>query len=210
MSAFLPPDPVELLQAAQAGDREALGRLLELYRNYLRLLARLQLGRRLRGKADASDLVQEAFLAAQHAFPQFRGTTERELVDWLRQILASKLVDLARRYLCTGRRDVRLEREMADNLDGSSQALSAALIAPHSSPSEQAAQRERAVLLADAIKSLPTDYAEVIILRHLEGLSLADVAAHMGRSVDSIKKLWVRGIARLRGILADREPGDLA
>jgi RNA polymerase sigma-70 factor (ECF subfamily) len=65
-------------------------------------------------------------------------------------------------------------------------------------------------LLADAIKSLPTDYGEVIILRHLEGLSLADVAARMGRSVDSIKKLWVRGIVRLRGILADRELGDHA
>jgi hypothetical protein len=51
MTASAPPDPVELLQAAQAGDREALGRLLELYRNYLRLLARLQVGRRLRGKA---------------------------------------------------------------------------------------------------------------------------------------------------------------
>jgi DNA-directed RNA polymerase specialized sigma24 family protein len=96
-----PTDPVELLQAAQAGDREALGRLLELFRNYLRLLARLQIDHRLRGKADPSDLVQEAFLAAQRIFAQFRGTSERELVDWLRQILASKLVDLARRYLRT-------------------------------------------------------------------------------------------------------------
>jgi RNA polymerase sigma-70 factor (ECF subfamily) len=210
MNASVPPDPVELLQAAQAGDREALGQLLELYRNYLRLLARLQVGRRLRGKADPSDLVQEAFLAAQRTFAQFRGTSERELVDWLRQILASKLVDLARRYLGTGRRDVRLERQLAHDLDGSSRALSEALLAPQSSPSERAARRERAVLLADAIKSLPTDYGEVIILRHLEGLPLAEVAARMGRSVDSIKKLWVRSIARLRGILAPHEPGDHA
>jgi RNA polymerase sigma-70 factor (ECF subfamily) len=209
MTAAVPPDPVKLLQAAQAGDREALGRLLELYRNYLRLLARLQVGRRLRGKADPSDIVQEAFLAAQQTFAQFRGTTERELVDWLRQILASKLVDLARRYLRTGRRDVRLERQLADEVDDSSRALGAALLAPQeSSPSERAARREGAVLLADAIKSLPADYGEVIILRHLEGLPLAEVAARMGRSVDSVKKLWVRGIARLRGILADQEPGD--
>jgi RNA polymerase sigma-70 factor (ECF subfamily) len=56
------------------------------------------------------------------------------------------------------------------------------------------------VLLADIIKSLPAAYGEVIILRHLEGLPLAAVAARMGRSVDSVKKLWVRGIARLRAI----------
>ena len=122
---------------------------------------------------------QEAFLAAQRAFPQFRGSSEGELVDWLRQILASKLADLARRYLGTGRRDVRLERQLADDLDDSSRALGTALPAPPSSPSARAARREQAVLLADAIKSLPPDYAEVIILRHLEGLPLAEVAARM-------------------------------
>jgi RNA polymerase sigma-70 factor (ECF subfamily) len=210
MSASMPPDPVELLQAARAGDHPALGRLLELYRNYLRLLARLQVGRRLRGKTDPSDLVQETFLAAQRAFGQFRGSTEGELVDWLRQILASKLVDLARRYLGAARRDVRLERQLADDLDDSSRALSAALLAPSSTPSQRAVRRERAVLLADAIKSLPEDYGEVIILRHLEGLPLAAVAARMGRSVESVKKLWVRGIARLRQTLAGPEVEDQA
>jgi RNA polymerase sigma-70 factor, ECF subfamily len=205
MLAAVPPDPMELLQAARAGDTQALGGLLELYRNYLRLLARLQVGRRLQGKADPSDLVQEAFLAAQRSFPQFRGNSEGEFVDWLRQILASKLIDLARRYLQAGRRDVRLERQLAADLDTSSRALGAALAAPSSSPSSRAARREQAVLLADAIKSLPADYGEVIILRHLEGLPLADVASRMGRSMDSVKHLWVRGIARLRAILA--EPG---
>jgi RNA polymerase sigma-70 factor (ECF subfamily) len=208
MLAALPPDPMELLQAARTGDTQALGRLLELYRNYLRLLARLQVGRKLQGKADPSDLVQEAFLAAQRAFPEFRGSTEGELVEWLRQILASKLVDLARRYLGTRRRDVRLERQLADDLDDSSRALGAALPAAESTPSERAVRREGAVLLADAIKSLPADHGEVIILRHLEGLALADVAERLGRSIDSVKKLWVRGIARLRALLAGPETED--
>lgn len=201
MLASVPPDPVKLLQAARCGDHEARGQLLELYRNYLRLLARLQIGRRLQGKADPSDLVQDAFLAAQREFEQFRGNTEGELVDWLRQILASKLVDLARRYLSTRRRDVRLERQFVEEVDGSAAALGMALAQAGSSPSEAAVRRERAVLLADAIKSLPADYGEVIILRHLEGLSLSDVAARMDRTLDSVKKLWVRGIAKLRGIL---------
>ena len=208
MLASVPPDPVALLQAARTGDREALGRLLELYRNYLRLLARLQVGRRLQGKADPSDLVQEAFLAAQRNFEQFRGNTEGELVDWLRQILASKLVDLARRYLGTRRRDVRLERQFAEDVDTSAAALDRALAQAGSSPSEAAVRRERAVLLADAIKSLPADYGEVIILRHLEGLPLSVVAQRMDRTIDSVKKLWVRGIAKLRGILTRQEAED--
>src|SRR5262249_40938536 len=201
MLASVPPDPLELLPAARSGDHVALGRLLELYRNYLRLLARLQVGRRLQGKMDPSDLVQEAFLAAQRNFEQFRGNTEREFVAWFRQILASKLVDLARLYLGSRRRDVRLERQFAEEVDSSAAALGRALAQAGSSPSEAAVRRERAVLLADAIKSLPADYGEVIILRHLEGLSLSDVAARMDRTLDSVKKLWVRGIAKLRGIL---------
>jgi RNA polymerase sigma-70 factor (ECF subfamily) len=199
---------VEYIQAARAGDGQALGQLLELYRNYLGLLARLQVGRRLRGKADSSDLVQETFLAAQRTFAQFRGQTERELAEWLRQILASKLVDLARRYLGTARRNVRLERQIVDDLDDSSRALGEALPARESSPSERAVQREQAVLLADAIKALPADYGEVIILRHLEELPLAEVAARMERTVESVKKLWVRGIARLRESLAGPQSGD--
>ena len=107
---------------ARAGDGHALGRLLELYRGYLALLARLQIGRRLQGKVDAADLVQEAFLDAHRSFAQFQGGTEGELVSWLRHILAGHLAMLVRRYLGTRRRDVRLERELAFELDESSRA----------------------------------------------------------------------------------------
>src|SRR5947209_1725062 len=101
-------DAVHLLQATRAGDAASLGRLLELYRRYLALLARVQIGQRLQGKVDASDLVQETFLDAHRNFARFRGTSEAELTRWLRQILAAKLADLFRRYLGTQGRDVRL------------------------------------------------------------------------------------------------------
>jgi RNA polymerase sigma-70 factor (ECF subfamily) len=190
-----------LLPLAQAGHADALGQLLERYRNYLELLARIQIGRRLQSKVDAADLVQETFLDAHATFGEFRGATERELVAWLRRVLAFNLASLVRHYLGTRRRDVGLERELAQDLDQSSQALGGAFVAPYSSPSHQAARREQAVLLADALGRLPPDYREAIILRQLEGLSFAEVARHMRRSVDSVKKLWVRGLARLRGAL---------
>src|SRR5215813_6179929 len=81
-------DPETYLCLARMGQGEALGQLLELYRGYLALLARLQIGRRLQGKVDAADLVQDTFLEAHRHFAQFRGTAEAELVEWLRQIMA--------------------------------------------------------------------------------------------------------------------------
>jgi RNA polymerase sigma-70 factor, ECF subfamily len=194
-------DPMLLLSLARAGHVHALGQLLELYRNYLELLARLQISRRLRGKIDADDLVQETFLEAHADFTQFRGTTEAELAGWLRQILTSNAASLARRYYGTQRRDVRLERELADGFEESSRVLDQGLIAPQSSPSQQAAKREQAVLLADALKRLPEDYREVIVLRQLEGLSFPEVSRRMERSLDSVKKLWMRALTRLRQVL---------
>ena len=75
----------ELLHRARTGDGAALGQLLEQFRNYLLLLGRLQIGKRLQGKADATDLVQETFLEASRHFPRFRGSSEQELASWLRQ-----------------------------------------------------------------------------------------------------------------------------
>jgi RNA polymerase sigma-70 factor, ECF subfamily len=91
-------------------------------------------------------------------------------------------------------------------VDQSSQALERALPVYHNStPSKLAAQRERAVILAEALKELPAHYEEVIVLRHLEGLSFADVARRMDRTVSSVEKLWVRALAQLRRTL-ENEP----
>jgi RNA polymerase sigma-70 factor (ECF subfamily) len=196
-------DPEQLLRLARTGDPVALGQLLEMYRNYLALLARLQIGRRLRGKIDSEDQVQDTFLKAHCDFPLFHGSTEAQLAAWLRQILSANLAMCLRRYLGTQRRDVRLERELADAVDQSSQVLDRGLIAPQSTPSQRAIRREQAVLLADELEKLPTDSREVIVLRHLEELSFPEVARRMGRSVDRVQKLWVRALARLRQTLGE-------
>jgi RNA polymerase sigma-70 factor (ECF subfamily) len=192
------PDPEQLLRLVRAGSGAALGQLLELYRDYLALLVRLQIGRRLQGKVDPLDVVQDTFLTAHQKFAQFRGTRETELVGWLRQLLASRMADLLRRYHGAQRRDVRLERELAVELDESSRVLDQGLVAPGSTPSQQAVRREQAVLLAEALGRLPEDYREVIVLHHLEDLSFPEVARRMGRTVDSVKNLWIRALTRLR------------
>jgi RNA polymerase sigma-70 factor (ECF subfamily) len=194
-------DPARLLEQAREGDAAAAGSLLEMYRRYLTLLARVQIGQRLQGKVDPADLVQDTFLDAHRSLERFRGTTEAELVSWLRQILAGKLANLLRRYLGTRGRDVRLEREVLEAIDRSSVLLDRGLIADQSSPSQQAARREQAVLLADALGELPDDYREVIVLRHLDGLTFPEVAGRMGRSVGAVEKLWMRALVQLRQIM---------
>jgi RNA polymerase sigma-70 factor (ECF subfamily) len=194
-------DAENLLAQARTGEPPALGKLLELYRGYLTLLARLQIGRRLQGKVDPADVVQDTFLKVNQAWGRFRGTTEAELLSWLRRILAATLADVMRRYLGSQRRDVRLERELAAELERSSQDLDASLLARQDSPRKEAERREEGVLLADALAQLPEDYREVLILRHLEGLTFPAVAQRMGRTLDAVKKLWTRALDRLRRAL---------
>lgn len=199
MNTRVEPDPELLLRQARQDGGASFGLLLESCRHYLTLLARVQIGRRLQGKVDASDVVQETFLAAHRDFDQFRGTTQKDFAAWLRQILACRVSDLVRRFLGAQGRDVRLERQLEKELDQSSQDLG--LVARQSSPSQQLARREQAVLLAEALKRLPPEYSEVIILRHLDGLRFPEIARRMGRSLDSVEKLWVRGLASLRRTL---------
>lgn len=201
VDSSLNPEP--LLRLARAGDSAALGQLLERYQPYLALLARLQIGRRLQGKVDAADLVQETYLKVQRSFARFQGQSEGEFVQWLRQILAASLADLMRHYLGTQGRDVRLERELVQDFDQSSRVLEAGLLAPQSTPSQQASRREQAVLLADTLERLSPDHREVMILRHLEGLTFPEVARRMDRSVDATKKLWARALERMRRLLRE-------
>jgi RNA polymerase sigma-70 factor (ECF subfamily) len=178
-------------------DPAAAGRI-ESHRDYLTILARTQIGRRLQGKVDPADVVQETFLCAVRDFAQFRGKSDKDLAAWLRQILAARLADLVRRYCGAQARDVRLEQALQVELDQSSQLLDRGLVAPVSSPSQQAARNEQENCLANALQRLPEDYREVLVLRHLEGCGFPEVARRMDRSVEAVKKLWARALARLK------------
>jgi RNA polymerase sigma-70 factor (ECF subfamily) len=187
-----------LPEFARRASDSSLGRRLEAHRDYLTILARMQIGPRLQGKVDATDVVQETFLHAVRDVAQFRGSSDQELAGWLRRILAARLADLVRRYCCTQGRDVRLEQALQVELDHSSQMLERGLVAPLSSPSQQAVRHEQATWLAGALEQLPEDYREVLVLHHLEGCAFPEVARRMGRSVEAVKKLWARALARLR------------
>jgi RNA polymerase sigma-70 factor (ECF subfamily) len=188
--------PIALLAQARAGDHEALGQVLEGYREYLRLLARARVGHDLRVRLDPSDLVQETLLEAQRDFGQFLGGSEAELAVWLRRILARNLADQLK-YHQSQKRDVGREQR----LDALIEQAHEALAAPLSTPSKQASRREQAVVMANALARLPEDYREVIALRHIEGRSFEEIAGHMGRSAGAVRMLWMRALERLGEVM---------
>ena len=183
---------------------QAVPELLQLYVNYLKLLARGWLDTQLRVKVDASDVVQETMIKAHQHFEQFRGSTEAELAAWLRQIMSRNLVDLARRYKQAQVRDVGRERPLEAQLGETSQVLGALLQAPGESPSAGARGRELAVILADALAELDEDQCEIVILRGLFQLSWEEVAQRMDRTPGAVRMVWTRSLARLKPLVQAR------
>jgi RNA polymerase sigma-70 factor, ECF subfamily len=195
--------PEQLIVQARGGDAVALGQLLELYRNYLKLAARSLIGPALRVKLEPSDLVQETFLKAHRDFADFEGRGERELVAWLRRTLARTLADQVKHHRRKGR-DLHRQESLDHLLQRSEATIQHALASRGMSPSEGASRREQAVLLADAVAQLPPDYREVFILRTLEHIPFEEIATHMGRSVGAVRMLWARALEKLTRSLEDQ------
>jgi RNA polymerase sigma-70 factor (ECF subfamily) len=197
----------ELIQRCRDGEAVAREQLFFKYRHYLQVLAQAQLGRHLRTKCDASDLVQQTLLEAHRDFATFQGRHESELLAWLRRILAHNLFNEARRFVAQQRdanREVSLE-QMQRGVEQSSVALGQCLAADTPSPSQQAARREASVRLANALASLPEDYQRVLMLRIFEQLSAEEVAERMDRSAGAVRMLQMRALAALKDRLAELE-----
>ncbi len=177
-------------------------RPIEEHREYLKLLARLRLGPRLRAKLDASDLVQQAILQAHERQDQFRGRGEGEWLAWLRSILASTIAGALRRFE-TQARDAAREQSLEAELEHSAARLEVLLAADQTSPSEGAVRSEELLRLAEALGGLPEDQRRAVELHYLAGLPVAEVAELIGRSRPAAVGLLFRGLKRLREILND-------
>jgi RNA polymerase sigma-70 factor (ECF subfamily) len=184
------------LADARAGSREALGQLLEECRGYLLLVAGQELAADLRVKGGASDLVQETFLEAQKDFGRFRGTSEAELVAWLRCLLLHRLSKFARRFRKTQKRG--LSREVALGGGDSAADPAAGVASDTPTASGHLMAREQLLALERVLELLPEDYRRVLALRYQEQKSFEEIGRLMDRSAEAVRKLWWRALGRLQ------------
>jgi RNA polymerase sigma-70 factor (ECF subfamily) len=173
------------------------------YAEYLRLLARVQIGQNLRGLVEPSDVVQQTLLEAYQKREQFRGHSDGERIAWLRQILAHNLLD-AFKALGRAKRDVARERSLEAALTDSSSRVQAWLAAEQSSPSMCVQKQEDAVRLADALAALPEAQREALILQHWHGWTLAQIGVHLNRTPAAVAGLLKRGLQQLREQLQEK------
>lgn len=171
------------------------------YQPWLTLLARVEIDSRFHGKFSESDAVQQTLMEAWQDWDNFRGENEQQRLAWLRKILAHQLAHLARHFAGTQKRNVAREVSIEHSLAQSSMRLDAMLVAPTRSPADSLDQREQQLALAATLERLPADYRDVLVMRHLEDLTHAEVADRMGRSVGAVRMLWVRALAQLREIV---------
>lgn len=201
--AWYDMDFPNVFRAAATGDDAALEQLLGRYRNYLLLLARMHVTANIQSKADPSDLVQETCMLAARDIASFRGETEEEFVAWLRTILAHTGATMIRRYTQAKRRDVQRELQLRQRLDRSSAALGKLLADDVGTPSNIAMRHEAELDVANALARIPELYREVLVMYHLQGLSVADISRTLGISEGSIRGYRTRAILKLRSLLKE-------
>jgi RNA polymerase sigma-70 factor (ECF subfamily) len=200
------PPPTDLhacLAEALNGSPQALGSLLEACRPYLMNIANRELPPDLRAKAGASDLVQETFLDAHQEFGFFQGESEDDLRAWLRQILVYNMVDLARRYRETTKRQIGREVPLVKAYPGNGREPQ--WPPPVSSPSSDAIHNEEEETLSRALDRLPEHYRQVIIWRQQEETPYEEIGRRLQRSAEAARKLWFRAIESLASELRTRD-----
>jgi RNA polymerase sigma-70 factor, ECF subfamily len=198
-----------LRQAAQ-GDGQVLGTLLSRHRNRLRRMIALRLDRRLSGRIDPSDVIQEAYLEASARLAEYLRNPSMPFFLWLRFLTGQKLVTLHRHHLGAQMRDAsqQVPLDHGPMPEASSAALAARLLGHDLRPSEAAIRAEMKIRVREALDSMDPLDREVLALRHFEQLNRAEIAQVLGVSDAAARKRYLRALERLRKVLG-RTPGGL-
>ncbi len=203
-------ETLALLHRAGKGDAQALDELFERHRDRLVRMVRLRLDRRLQGRIDASDVLQETHLEAWRRLKSY--LSEKDPMPfflWLRFLVGQKVLELHRRHLKAQKRDARQEVRLqyGSRPQVTSAALVQQLMDHRTGPSTEAARAEMRARLQEALNTMdPTD-REVLVLRHFEQLTHAETAQDLGLSEAAARKRYIRALKRFKEILADLPGG---
>jgi RNA polymerase sigma-70 factor (ECF subfamily) len=187
------------IRDARNGNHGSLGELFDAARDNLRLFAEQALYADLKQKMGDSDLLQETFLDAQNNFAQFRGTTQAELMAWLRAILANNVLRQYRRYCQTQKRDISREQ----SFENACMSPTEMTTSPADTPSQIVVRQEELTQVEVAIHELAQDFQHVLRLRHQQGLPFQKIALQMDRTEGAVRQLWYRAYRQLIRILDD-------
>jgi RNA polymerase sigma-70 factor (ECF subfamily) len=209
MPARRSPDTYVLLAQAAGGDREATDKLLERFRPRLWQLIHLRLDRRLATRVDPSDVVQESLVDAAAKLKEYLRTRPMPFYPWLRSLALERLVSLYRWHVRTAKRSVhREERALPCLPDESALELAQRLCMQYSSPSQRIVSRETRSQVRAALDHLSKRDRELLALRHLEQLSLREIASVMGISEGAAKIRHIRALERLRDVIGEDPRGN--
>jgi RNA polymerase sigma-70 factor, ECF subfamily len=197
-------DPSELLRRAGTGDEQALNELLARYRDRLRWMVRLRLNRRLQGRIDPSDVIQEAYLEIARNLPEYLRHPKMPFFLWLRYITGQKLISLHRHHLGTQMRDAEQEVSLYRGAlpEANSISLAAHLLGHLTSASRAAIRAEEQIQVQEALNSLEAMDREILALRHFEMLSNEETAQVLGIKKSAASNRYIRALRRMKGILS--------
>jgi RNA polymerase sigma-70 factor (ECF subfamily) len=200
-----PGDLADLLARAAAGDEKALTELFSRYRRRLKQMVRLRLNRRLQGRIDDSDVLQEAFLEAARRLPEYLADRPLPFFLWLRHLTGEKLIDAHRRHLGARMRDAAQEVSLhrGPMPAASSASLAAQLLGHLTSPSQAAVKAETRLRVQEVLNRMEPLDREVLALRHFEQLSNAEVAETLGVNESTASSRYLRALKRLKDELRD-------
>ncbi len=202
-------EAADLLDRAARGDEAARRELLERYRGRLRRMAEVRLDRRLAPRVDPSDVIQEALMDAARKLSEYLEKRPLPFYPWLRRLAWERLVKLHQRHLAARKRSVAREERLGPGLpEDSALELAGRLAAPGTSPSHRLVREELRDRVRAALARLPDADRELLVLRYLEQLPFADVAAVLGVREGAVKMRHTRALARLSGLLGDDPTGD--
>jgi RNA polymerase sigma-70 factor (ECF subfamily) len=200
-----------LLRRAGEGDEKAVGALFERHRDRLRQMVRLRLDRRLSGRVDPSDVLQEAYLDLSRRISEYKANPAVPFFLWLRSLTGQRLVDLHRRHLGAQMRDAGQEVSLYRGVlpQASSVSLANQLLGRMTSPTHAAARAELQLRLQEALNTLDPLDREILVLRHFEELSNNEAAEVLGLQKSAASKRYIRAVVRLKDLLKDL-PGFFA
>jgi RNA polymerase sigma-70 factor, ECF subfamily len=207
METMMPSETSEtkvLISRIKDGDERAMVELFARYRGRLRRMVKLRMDRRLQGRLDPSDVLQDAYLDVAKRASEYRANPTMPVFLWLRLLTGQKLMALHRKHLGAQMRDAGQEVSLHGGAlpPASSISIAAMLLGRITSPTLAARRAEMQVRLQDVLNSMELVDREVLTLRHFEELGNSETAQVLGISKSAASSRYIRAVMRLKKELA--------